>query len=580
MKYILIILSSMLFTASYAQQWGVTEHPRFVRTDRMHVVRQNVQADDIMTADVRSRSVDISISGILPSEVKPLLAKTNLWHQYELPYKRFTPVIEGQHCPTGCVALAMSQVMHYYRYPERGIGSNQYIDSLGCKETLYSDFSSHVYDWNNMLYEYDHTEYNDIQADAVARLQYDCGISVNMCYGKDASGAISVRQPIALVNNFGYDKGAQIYYRDFYTYDEMQMMLKNELANKRPVLISGTNMDNSHAFVIDGYNEDDEFHIMLGNPDGQADNWTTLENMTADDYNYGKGTPENGFNILQSFILGIQPKTKDSDANEHHLFVFRNISALIQKAGRNDSFTIATNDLCNVGCNLHEDSVSLMLVKNNQLVMPLYTYSHEFLLEEVDDTTYCDTLDIVFPKNITAGQYNIVPMYKDNGKWKEARTCIGTPNYLMADISNEGIILSSDTANTAYITLEGITVPDLMFNAYANDFSITLKAHNTEICGRVYVKLEALTEGGKDFYLQRHGITMKKNEEKCYHYSASKVWVHKLGKYRLHVYYESNLFTDELIELPLPNEVIIDFIDRSHIQIASSISPISTAVLN
>ena len=570
----------MLFSVSYAQQLGVTEHPRFVRTDRMHVVRQNVHADDIMTADVRSRSVDISISGILPSEVKPLLAKTNLWHQYELPYKRFTPVIEGQHCPTGCIALAMSQVMHYYRYPERGIGSNQYIDSLGCKETLYSDFSSHVYDWNNMLYEYDHTEYNDIQADAVARLQYDCGISVNMCYGKDASGAISVRQPIALVNNFGYDKGAQIYYRDFYTYDEMQMMLKNELANKRPVLISGTNMDNSHAFVIDGYNEDDEFHIMLGNPDGQADNWTTLENMTADDYNYGKGTPENGFNILQSFILGIQPKTKDSDANEHHLFVFRNISALIQKAGRNDSFTIATNDLCNVGCNLHEDSVSLMLVKNNQLVMPLYTYSHEFLLEEVDDTTYCDTLDIVFPKNITAGQYNIVPMYKDNGKWKEARTCIGTPNYLMADISNEGIILSSDTANTAYITLEGITVPDLMFNAYANDFSITLKAHNTEICGRVYVKLEALTEGGKDFYLQRHGITMKKNEEKCYHYSASKVWVHKLGKYRLHVYYESNLFTDELIELPLPNEVIIDFIDRSHIQIASSISPISTAVLN
>lgn len=580
MKYILTILSSILFSVSYAQQWGVTEHPRFVRTDRMHVVRQNVHADDIITAGVRSRSVDISISGILPSEVKPLLAKTNLWHQYELPYKRFTPVIEGQHCPTGCVALAMSQVMHYYRYPERGIGSNQYIDSLGCKETLYSDFSSHVYDWNNMLYEYDHTEYNDIQADAVARLQYDCGISVNMCYGKDASGAISVRQPIALVNNFGYDKGAQIYYRDFYTYDEMQMMLKNELANKRPVLISGTNMDNSHAFVIDGYNEDDEFHIMLGNPDGQADNWTTLENMTADDYNYGKGTPENGFNILQSFILGIQPKTKDSDANEHHLFVFRNISALIQKAGRNDSFTIATNDLCNVGCNLHEDSVSLMLVKNNQLVMPLYTYSHEFLLEEVDDTTYCDTLDIVFPKNITAGQYNIVPMYKDNGKWKEARTCVGTPNYLMADISNEGIILSSDTANTAYITLEGITVPDLMFNAYANDFSITLKAHNTEICGRVYVKLEALTEGGKDFYLQRHGITMKKNEEKCYHYSASKVWVHKLGKYRLHVYYESNLFTDELIELPLPNEVIIDFIDRSHIQIASSISPISTAVLN
>jgi hypothetical protein len=302
--------------------------------------------------------------------------------------------------------------------------------------------------------------------------------------------------------------------------------------------------------------------------------------MTADDYNYGKGTPENGFNILQSFILGIQPKTKDSDKNERHLFVFKDISAVTKDAGRNSSFTVVANDLCNVGCNMHNDSVSLMLVKGKNNLVPLYTYKHDFLLEELEDTTYRDTVDITIPKDVNVGKYKIVPMYKDNGKWVEARTCVGTPNYLIADVRNDGITLSSDTANTAYITLEGITVPDLMFNAYANDFSITLKAHNTEICGRVYVKLEALTEGGKDFYLQRHGITMKKNEEKCYHYSASKVWVHKLGKYRLHVYYESNLFTDELIELPLPNEVIIDFIDRSHIQIASSISPISTAVLN
>lgn len=569
MKYILTILSSILFSVSYAQQWGVTEHPRFVRTDRMYVVRQNVHADDIITADVRSRSVDISISGILPSEVKPLLAKTNLWHQYELPYKRFTPVIEGQHCPTGCVALAMSQVMHYYRYPERGIGSNQYIDSLGCKETLYSDFSSHVYDWNNMLYEYDHTEYNDIQADAVARLQYDCGISVNMRYGKDESGATSVSQPISLVKYFGYDKGAQIFYRDFYTYDEIVQMLKNELANKRPVLISAVNTYNSHAFLIDGYNEDDEFHIMFGNPDGQGDNWATITDMTADDSNYGKGTPENGFNILQSFILGIQPKTNDSDKNERHLFALKDISALTKKAGRNDAFTIATNDLCNVGCNMHNDSVSLMLVKNNQPIHPLYTYSHEFLLEELEDTTYSDTISIIFPKSVAIGNYKIVPMYKDNGKWTEARTCVGTPNYLLADVRNDGITLSSDTANTAYLTLESIVAPDLMFNGRPNDFRITLKNHNAEICGRLYIELEPMFEGSRSCYIQRHGVNMSKDEEKVFHYCASKNWVPKLGKYKMHIYYESNLFADELIEFDMPEEVIINFIDRSQIEIAA-----------
>ena len=569
MKYILTILSSMLITASYAQQLGVTEHPRFVRTDRMHVVKQKVYTGDSETTDVRSRSVDITISGMLPSEVMPLLAKTNMWHQYYLPYTRMTPVVEEEHCPTGCVALAMSQVMHYHRYPERGIGSNQYIDSLGCKETIYSDFSSHVYDWNNMLYEYEHTEYNDSQADAVALLQYDCGVSVNMRYNKDASGAMSVMQPIALIKNFGYDKGAQLYYRDFYTYDDMVKMLKNELANNRPVLVSATNTYNSHAFLIDGYNEDDEFHIMLGNPDGYGDNWTTICDMTADDSNYGKGTPENGFNILQSFVLGIQPKTKDSDKNERHLFAFKDITALTKDAGRNESFTIATNDLCNVGCNMLNDSVSIMLVKGKNSLVPLYTYKHEFLLEELEDTTYSDTVSITIPKDVKAGKYKIVPMYKDNGMWTEARTCVGTPNYLFADVRNDGITLSSDTANTAYLTLEGITVPDLMFNAYTNDFSISLKAHNAEICGRVYVKMESLSEEGKDFYLQRHGISMNKNEEKRYHYGASKVWVPKLGKYRLHVYYESNLFADELIELDMPEEVIINFIDRSHIEIAA-----------
>lgn len=570
MKYVIISLFFTLlpFKLSAQQEQGVFEHPRFARVDKKHVVQAKDHSNDD-TEKVYSYESASEQPSIYPDSVSPLLAKVNLWHQYDLPYTKNTPIVEDKHCPTGCVALAMSQVMHYYRYPLKGIGNNQYIDSLGCKKTIYSDFSSHTYDWNNMLYEYDHTNYTDVQANAVALLQYDCGVSVNMRYDKDASGAYSVRQPMALIKNFGYDKGAQIYYRDFYSYNEIHSMLKKELSSGRPILISGSNKNRSHAFIIDGYNEKDEFHIMLGNPDGFGDNWTKLVNMTADSDGYGIGTPENGMNIIQCFILGVQPRTEDSEKNEHHLFVMKDLKALTTSSGRNESLKVASNDLCNVGCNFHNDSVVLMLTKDNKNIMPLYTYKRIFLLEEIEDTTYNDTIDITIPNGITSGKYNIVPMYKDNGKWTEVRCCVGTPNYLIADVRSDEITLSSDSSEMAYITIEDLSVPDYMFNAAAPDFSVRIKGHNAELCGRLYIELEPMFENGKSFYLERHGINIAKDEEQEFHYCRGKIWTPQAGKYKLHIYYDNSVFADELIELQLPNEYTVEYISGSVFQIAS-----------
>ncbi len=573
MKYIFcsVLLFTLLSISMFAQQEkGVLCHPRFARVDNKHVVNNRSYSGFNYSRNNSPRKSDIHSKLFdYPNSVSPLLEKVNLWHQYSLPYTKFTPIIEEQHCPTGCIALAMSQIMHYYRYPSKGIGSNQYIDSLGCKQTLYTDFSTHTYDWDNMLYEYDHTDYTDKQADAVALLQYDCGVSVNMRYDKGASGAMSVMQPISLVKHFGYDKGAQIYYRDFYSHNEIHSMLKNELANGRPVLISGTNKNNSHAFIIDGYNEEDEFHIMLGNPDGYGDNWTKLSNMTADSEGYGIGTPENGMNILQCFIMGVQPNTPDSDRNEHHIFAMRDIKALTTTANRGTSFRVATNELCNIGYNILNDSVVLMLTKDNKPVTPVYTYNHSFQLEEIEDTTYSDTVDVTIPKTIANGKYLIVPMFKDRGEWKEVRCCVGTPNYLIAEVNDDIVSLSSDTAQIAYITIEDIHISDFMFNGVAQDFTVKVKGHNAEMCGRLYIELEPMFENSKSFYLQRHGINIAKDEEQEYHYCKGKIWIPSFGKYKLHIYYDKNLLSDELIELELPREYYIEFTSPSVFQIAS-----------
>ena len=128
----------------------------------------------------------------LPSKVEPLL--TDTWDQYA-PFNNLCPVDStGERCVVGCVATAMSQVMRYWEWPIRGTGSHEYVDSLGTGLTLSADFSSHTYDWAQMLDRYVEGNYTQAQADAVALLSLDCGIAVNTRYGSGSSGANSIRQ--------------------------------------------------------------------------------------------------------------------------------------------------------------------------------------------------------------------------------------------------------------------------------------------------------------------------------------------------------------------------------------------------
>ena len=359
----------------------------------------------------------------LPEKVGPLLS--DAWHQYYAPYNDLCPLdsTDTSRCMAGCVATSMAQVMHYWKWPFIGSGSHTYVDSLGCKKTLTCNFYEHVYDWDNMLDDYEGMDYTEQQGQAVAMLMRDCGISVNMKYGASSSGAKCVRQPEALANYFDYSRGIQMYFRDFYSLEEMTLMLKRELAAGRPVLVGGYSRTLSHAFLIDGYDENDNFHIMLGLPLNDGDCWTYLTHMTPDQPEwYNKNSPEGGLNMLQTFILGIVPNGHEGATDiERHNYAFQSIRAVKDSCDESciynrDDVRLTIHDLSNVGWNLHNDSVAIMLKKNDRIVAPLYTYDRAFLLEELDDTTYTDTISISVPEEIEDGAYSIVPMYRDNAE--------------------------------------------------------------------------------------------------------------------------------------------------------------------
>lgn len=201
-----------------------------------------------------------------PASCAPLLGDIQ-WGQ-DAPYNALCPEVNGKTCPTGCVATAMAQIMRYHKWPEHGTGSHEYTtETYGLLQS--ADFSSHSYDWDNMLPNY-FGESTSEQQTAVATLMHDIGVSVEMDYTGYTSGAFMGEVRHALFSHFGYDGGMTRIFRTGYESEEWEYIIKKEIAEHRPVLLGGVAVDKSHfailshAFVADGYNEDGSFHINWG----------------------------------------------------------------------------------------------------------------------------------------------------------------------------------------------------------------------------------------------------------------------------------------------------------------------------
>ncbi len=265
-------------TTSETLKWWLTEYAR-----EIDYMRENM--DEVKTT--RSKvGVKASESTIL---VKPLLGDLK-WHQ-DKPFNTLCKSPNGETAVVGCVATAMSMIMYYYKWPLHGTGSH----TNSRNSSQYVNFAESVYDWNNMLENYSNT-YSAVQAQAVAKLAYDCGVSVDMNYTKSSSGAYSSDVPNALKKYFSYDEDLKLILRN--SQENWDQIIKDELLAKRPVYYSGQSDEGGHAFVCDGCeirNDIDYFH-----------------------FNFGWGGEGNGyfrthmidFNKSQDIVIGIKPANK------------------------------------------------------------------------------------------------------------------------------------------------------------------------------------------------------------------------------------------------------------------------------
>lgn len=233
------------------------------------------------------------------------------WNQ-NAPYWNECPIFQptGAQSVTGCVATAMAQIMYYHKYPEKTtktIPSYTYGSRWGMNFTE-NAVPVTTFDWTNMIDNY--TNYTDAQGAAVAALMHCCGTSVNMDYADAAnggSGANTVKVAGAMKEYFDYSATTRYVGRGSYSMDDWNNLIYSELAEGRPVLYGGRSSGGGHAFVVDGYDGDELFHVNWG-WGGHQDGYFLLSVLNpGSTAGIGSSTSSDGYSYDQEAIIGIKP---------------------------------------------------------------------------------------------------------------------------------------------------------------------------------------------------------------------------------------------------------------------------------
>ena len=256
---------------------------------RMNLAQTEHVADAWQELRHPSRSVTTEVV------VAPLITarwNQNKYYNYYSPKDENAPGGYDGKVPNGCVAVAMSQILYYYRYPESGVGIH----------------TNYTYDYGNFYVNFSQQHYNyDAMADQlnfynneVAKLIFHCATAVDMGYGPDGSGAYSHDVPDALSTYFRYNTDSHYRHKSDYSDSEWHNMLKTELDANRPVYYSAYSESGGHAFICDGYNSDDYFHFNFG-WGGSGNGYYVTQN------NDSVNNAVNGYSHGQSGIFNLHP---------------------------------------------------------------------------------------------------------------------------------------------------------------------------------------------------------------------------------------------------------------------------------
>lgn len=365
--------------------------------------------------EVRSKAATTTPQRPIKRKVEPLL--TCKWSQYD-PFNKYTPLSNGQHTPTGCVATATAQVMFYNKWPKNR--PTEYIASTGDEAR-----KSSTYWWEDMKNTTNEMG-TEQSRQAVGVLMYDIGKAVHMRYYIKGSDSNLQRACNALRDKFDYT--VRYLDKNFLPANDFLNEVMQEISDGYPVLVVG----GPHAFVYDGYDEQGLIHTNWGwggENDGYFDiNIVTL-NVSGfalnsgtfwDDISVVFAHPNDGKAVpFKDIERGLDARTTTSfTMDKTEASRSESFSAKIERLG---SYSSVKGEL-----GVFSGKVALALYNDkNERVKIFDSTAGDQTWASIFTAMSFDVADINF-KGIADGNYRLVPVFsemlniktKEHGDWK------------------------------------------------------------------------------------------------------------------------------------------------------------------
>lgn len=431
------------------------------------------------------------------------MTTSNWGHGY--PYNSKTPTFSGKNSPVGCLPSVFAQFLYYYREHNVKAITNEIPTYTANGITLEAVPAGTPLDWDNMLDDYPYNSgYTTEQMDAVANLELYSGMATSTIYYASTALTSTANIHPALVNYFGFDDAIAFIDREYYSVDDWENIIYNELANRRLVLYNAFSTSAGHTLLVDGYDPDGLFHINWGW--GKSNGYFRLSVLNR--YQPGTNTSvavSSTYTDRQSALLYAVPASLGcANTGNNHL---------------NGKIVNASSS--SISCKFHNQSgmegyyqYGIGYVNEDGEVVLVKKFNNSFAYL---DNTYAASRIFMLSSNdfvnagVEYGTYELVPIYNylfDQG-WKVCQH--ESANYAVANYSESGYSCS------LHSNLSSISVTDIQFNGYGlkesdQCLSVTIKNNSNEhgYSGKIY--MFASTTTTVDDYEQWVTINMDKGE--------------------------------------------------------------------
>ena len=413
-----------------------------------------------------------------------LATRWNQGHPYNLTcpnYYTDKDNDEHRYPASGCVATAMAQVVYHYKFPEKTKAvipshSNNYTLKNGTKKTVTVKAVPRgtKIDWENMreTYNCNDSHAHDIQDTAVANLMLYCGQGVKMGWGA-SSGASTSRARDFFVNNFGFDERAYWGGRGSYSIDEWFDMLYHEIEQGYPVLYAGHSSGGGHAFVLDGFDGDNLFHVNWG-WGGGSNGWFLVSILNpGDNTGIGASSSSDGYSMSQGALFNL--RTPSTPKDEPYLYI--SDVSVVSGSSIKATFTNKTGATASFhsGIVMVGDDGSLELVGTRQTIPSLANGSSQ-------------TKTFLIRNKLTEGTYRLSPASKSmrSDEWHPKYDM--QHQYIEAVVDSLGTLdLHFNTPTYEDIKIDTIVFPGTRIMKKEQEVKVTFRNDGAEYFKTIYL---------------------------------------------------------------------------------------------